>query len=169
MFERGRQFHLQDLPAPRLIHQHSMYIRFISPVFCFHYNWYVMRRLDAFVMGAGTGGCLAGVSLFLREKGSPAKVFLVDPPGSALYNRVRHGVCYSTQMSEREVRKHRCGGLHYGTVGRNLASPSGSVSKQPVRSLKPYTVKICWTMAHRCRSRNSSMELEQRILRSEHL
>lgn len=65
-------------------------------------------RLDAFVMGAGTGGCLAGVSLFLREKGCPAKIYLVDPPGSALFNRVRHGVCYSPQMSERDVRKHRC-------------------------------------------------------------
>lgn len=64
-------------------------------------------RLDAFVMGAGTGGCLAGVSLFLRGKGCPAKVYLVDPPGSALFNRVRHGVCYSPQMSERDVRKHR--------------------------------------------------------------
>ncbi len=59
-------------------------------------------------MGAGTGGCLAGVSLFLRGKECPAKVYLVDPPGSALFNRVRHGVCYSPQMSERDVRKHRC-------------------------------------------------------------
>lgn len=64
-------------------------------------------RLDAFVMGAGTGGCLAGVSLFLRGKDSGAKVYLVDPPGSALFNRVRYGVCYSPQMSERDVRKHR--------------------------------------------------------------
>lgn len=66
-------------------------------------------RLDAFVMGAGTGGCLAGVSLFLRSKECPAKVYLVDPPGSALFNRVRYGVCYSSQMSERDVRKHRYG------------------------------------------------------------
>lgn len=67
----------------------------------------LIRRLDAFVMGAGTGGCLAGVSTFLRDKGCRAKVYLVDPPGSALFNRVRHGVCYSSQMSERDVRKHR--------------------------------------------------------------
>lgn len=73
-----------------------------------------MSSLDAFVMGAGTGGCLAGVSMFLRGKGCPAKMCLVDPPGSALFNRVRHGVCYSPQMSERDVRKHRCvgGSLH---------------------------------------------------------
>ena len=68
----------------------------------------LLVRLDAFVMGAGTGGCLAGVSLFLREEGCPAKMYLVDPPGSALFNRVRHGVCYSHQMSERGVKKHRC-------------------------------------------------------------
>lgn len=67
----------------------------------------VLVRLDAFVMGAGTGGCLAGVSWFLRERRSLAKVFLVDPPGSALYNRVRYGVCYAPQMAEREVRRHR--------------------------------------------------------------
>lgn len=75
-----------------------------------------LLRLDAFVMGAGTGGCLAGVSLFLRDKGCPAKMYLVDPPGSALFNRVRHGVCYSQQMSERGVKKHRCG--HYANQGR---------------------------------------------------
>ena len=69
--------------------------------------WLPLRRLDAFVMGAGTGGCLAGVSTFLRRKGCHAKLYLVDPPGSALFNRVRYGVCYSSQMSEKEVRKHR--------------------------------------------------------------
>lgn len=68
-----------------------------------------LLRLDAFVMGAGTGGCLAGVSLFLRDKGCLAQMYLVDPPGSALFNRVRHGVCYSHQMSERGVKKHRYG------------------------------------------------------------
>ncbi|CAM9169872.1 unnamed protein product, partial [Hapterophycus canaliculatus] len=74
-------------------------------------------RLDAFVMGAGTGGCLAGVSLFLRGKKSPAKVFLVDPPGSALFNRVRYGVCYTPQMSERDVRKHR-----YDTIAEGIGN-----------------------------------------------
>eukprot|EP00904_Undaria_pinnatifida_P002810 jgi/Undpi1/1252/HiC_scaffold_108.g14166.m1 len=74
-------------------------------------------RLDAFVMGAGTGGCLAGVSLFLREEGCPAKMYLVDPPGSALFNRVRHGVCYSHQMSERGVKKHR-----YDTIAEGIGN-----------------------------------------------
>ncbi len=54
-------------------------------------------RLDAFVMGAGTGGTIAGVSTFLKEaftglwryrqKTSP-RVVLVDPPGSSLYHKV---------------------------------------------------------------------------------
>ncbi|CAM9146029.1 unnamed protein product [Ascophyllum nodosum] len=74
-------------------------------------------RLDAFVMGAGTGGCLAGVSTFLRRKGCHAKLYLVDPPGSALFNRVRYGVCYSSQMSEKEVRKHR-----YDTIAEGIGN-----------------------------------------------
>ncbi|CAM9606759.1 unnamed protein product [Scytosiphon promiscuus] len=74
-------------------------------------------RLDAFVMGAGTGGCLAGVSLFLRGEKSSAKIFLVDPPGSALFSRVRYGVCYSPQMSERDVRKHR-----YDTIAEGIGN-----------------------------------------------
>lgn len=98
-------------PAPALTATRILRTFHLSR-FVFYLNYHVMHRLDAFVMGAGTGGCLAGVSLFLREKGSPAKVFLVDPPGSALYNRVRHGVCYSPQMSEREVRKHRYRCIH---------------------------------------------------------
>ena len=30
-----------------------------------------------------------------------------DPPGSALYNRVKHGVMYASQQQERSARRHR--------------------------------------------------------------
>ena len=42
-------------------------------------------QVDAFVMGAGTGGTLAGIGSYLFEQNSNVRVCLVDPPGSALY------------------------------------------------------------------------------------
>jgi len=63
--------------------------------------------VDAFVMGAGTGGTLAGVSKFLKTKNPNVQVFLVDPPGSSLFQKVKHGVCYTEEQAERTIRKHR--------------------------------------------------------------
>ncbi|EPZ32577.1 Cysteine synthase/cystathionine beta-synthase-like protein [Rozella allomycis CSF55] len=47
--------------------------------------------IDALVLGAGTGGTIAGVSRYLKEKKEDVKVFLVDPPGSGLFNKVKFG------------------------------------------------------------------------------
>ncbi|KAL8502740.1 hypothetical protein ACS0TY_021742 [Phlomoides rotata] len=44
-------------------------------------------KLDAFVAAAGTGGTVARVSRFLKEKNSAIKCFLIDPPGSCLFNK----------------------------------------------------------------------------------
>ena len=63
--------------------------------------------VDAFVMGAGTGGTIAGVSRFLKARKPSVKVYLADPPGSALYHRVVHGVLYCSQQQERSARRHR--------------------------------------------------------------
>ena len=62
-----------------------------------------LGRVDAFVMGAGTGGTLAGCSKVFDE----ARIFLADPQGSALHSKVRHGVCYNIKQAERSVRRHR--------------------------------------------------------------
>ena len=32
---------------------------------------------------------------------------LADPTGSSLFHRVKHGVCYTNQQSEKTVKKHR--------------------------------------------------------------
>ena len=58
-----------------------------------------LGRVDAFVMGAGTGGTLAGCSKVFEE----ARIFLADPQGSALHSKVRHGVCYNIKQAERSV------------------------------------------------------------------
>nr|GMC47395.1 cysteine synthase 2 [Ipomoea batatas] len=57
-------------------------------------------ELDAFVAAAGTGGTVAGVSCFLKEKNSNIKCFLVDPPGSGLFNKVIRGVMYTREEAE---------------------------------------------------------------------
>ncbi|XP_027331552.1 cysteine synthase 2 [Abrus precatorius] len=57
-------------------------------------------NLDAFVAAAGTGGTLAGVSRFLQEKNPRIKCFLVDPPGSGLFNKVTRGVMYTKEEAE---------------------------------------------------------------------
>ncbi|KAF4446262.1 cysteine synthase A [Fusarium austroafricanum] len=64
-------------------------------------------QLDAFVAGAGTGGTVSGVAKYLKEeqKATNIKVVLADPQGSGLYNKVRHGVMYSS--TEREGTRRR--------------------------------------------------------------
>ena len=84
--------------------------------------------LDAFVMSAGTGGTIAGVSRYLKSRKTSTKIVLADPPGSSLFNFVKFGVCYASQQSERRVRKHRydtiAEGIGLERVTRNLAEAS---------------------------------------------
>jgi len=48
-------------------------------------------QLDAFVAATGTGGTLAGVSRYMKERSDSVRIVLNDPPGSALYNWVKEG------------------------------------------------------------------------------
>ncbi|KAM7492779.1 hypothetical protein LguiA_035700 [Lonicera macranthoides] len=57
-------------------------------------------KLHAFIAAAGTGGTVAGVSRFLKEKDSNIKCFLIDPPGSGLFNKVTRGVMYTKEEAE---------------------------------------------------------------------
>ncbi|PPD76055.1 hypothetical protein GOBAR_DD27016 [Gossypium barbadense] len=57
-------------------------------------------NVDAFVAAAGTGGTVAGVSTFLQEKSPKIKCFLIDPPGSGLFNKVTRGVMYTKEEAE---------------------------------------------------------------------
>jgi cysteine synthase A len=43
-------------------------------------------RIDGFICAAGTGGTLAGVSAFLRERHPGVRIGLADPPGAALFS-----------------------------------------------------------------------------------
>jgi cysteine synthase A len=53
-------------------------------------------RIDAFVAASGTGGTVAGVSEYLKSRRSGVRTVLADPPGSALYEYIRHGALKAT-------------------------------------------------------------------------
>ncbi|KAJ4750386.1 Cysteine synthase [Rhynchospora pubera] len=72
-----------------------------------HYEWtgpeiwnQTKGSIHAFVAAAGTGGTIAGVSRFLKEKNKCIKCFLIDPPGSGLFNKVTRGVMYTKEEAE---------------------------------------------------------------------
>ena len=48
-------------------------------------------KIDGFVCSSGTGGTIAGVSSFLKEKNKNVKIYLSDPKGSSLYNYIENG------------------------------------------------------------------------------
>jgi cysteine synthase len=53
-------------------------------------------RVDAFVAASGTGGTVAGVSEYLKSRNPQVRTVLADPPGSSLYEFIRHGVLKAT-------------------------------------------------------------------------
>ncbi|XP_051182534.1 cysteine synthase 2 [Lolium perenne] len=72
-----------------------------------HYEWtgpeiweQTKGTLHAFVAAAGTGGTVAGVSRYLKEKNRNVRCFLMDPPGSGLFNKVTRGVMYTKEEAE---------------------------------------------------------------------
>jgi cysteine synthase len=48
-------------------------------------------KVDAFICAIGTGGTVAGVSSFLREKKKDIVIGIADPKGAAMYNLFAHG------------------------------------------------------------------------------
>ena len=48
-------------------------------------------KIDAWVTATGTGGTLAGVSMYLKEKNPAIKTVLADPMGSGLYSYIKTG------------------------------------------------------------------------------
>ena len=48
-------------------------------------------KIDAFICAIGTGGTIAGVSTYLREKKKDIVIGVADPKGAAMYNLFAHG------------------------------------------------------------------------------
>ena len=70
-------------------------------------------KVDAFVCAVGTGGTLAGVGLFLKERNPKIVIGLADPMGAALYNWYRHGELKAEGTSITE-------GIGQSRITRNL-------------------------------------------------
>jgi cysteine synthase A len=47
------------------------------------------------------------MSRYLKSKLPGVRIILADPQGSSLFNRVKHGVCYCNQQSEKLLKRHR--------------------------------------------------------------
>jgi cysteine synthase len=60
------------------------------------------NKVDIFCSAVGTGGTLAGVSRYLKEKNPKCEIVLVDPMGSGLFEYVKNGQIKSSGSSVTE-------------------------------------------------------------------
>ncbi|CDR38828.1 CYFA0S02e06502g1_1 [Cyberlindnera fabianii] len=75
-------------------------------------------KVDYFVTGCGTGGTIAGVCRYLKEKIPDVITVLADPQGSGFYNRIKYGVMYTNEEKEGTRRRHQVDTLVEG-IGLN--------------------------------------------------
>ncbi|KAJ4372187.1 Cysteine synthase 2 [Neocucurbitaria cava] len=85
--------------------------------------------LDAFVSGAGTGGTISGVTLYLKSKLPDLKVVLADPPGSGLFNRIKYGVMFDPKEREGTRRRHQVDTIIEG-IGINRVTHNFDVGRE---------------------------------------
>jgi cysteine synthase A len=70
-------------------------------------------KVDGFICAVGTGGTLAGCSMFLKSKNKRIKIGLADPKGAALYNYYANGELKAEGSSITE-------GIGQGRITANL-------------------------------------------------
>ncbi|KAL4872278.1 hypothetical protein BDV12DRAFT_152891 [Aspergillus spectabilis] len=87
--------------------------------------------LDAIVAGAGTGGTISGVALFLKPKIPNLTVVLADPQGSGLYNRVRYGVMFDPKEKEGTRRRRQVDTIVEG-IGINRVTANFEAGRELV-------------------------------------
>jgi len=80
-------------------------------------------RVDGFICAIGTGGTLAGVSSFLKERGKNIAIGLADPMGAAMYSHFKYGKLESEGSSVTE-------GIGQGRITANVAAATVDVPFQ---------------------------------------
>jgi cysteine synthase len=86
-------------------------------------------RMDAFIAGAGTGGTISGVAMYLKPRLPFLKVVLADPEGSGLFNRVKYGVMFDPKEREGTRRRHQVDTIVEG-IGINRVTQNFEVGRQ---------------------------------------
>lgn len=86
-------------------------------------------KLDAFVAGAGTGGTISGVALFLKPRLPNVSIVLADPQGSGLYNRVRFGVMFDVKEREGTRRRRQVDSIVEG-IGINRVTANFEAGRE---------------------------------------
>jgi cysteine synthase A len=109
------------------------------------------RRIEAFVSGAGTGGTITGVAMYLKSKLKDVEVVLADPQGSGLYNKIKHGVMFHGKEREGTRRRDQVDtvvegiGLTRSTanfeVGRELIDDAVKVTDDQARAMARWLVE----------------------------
>ncbi|KAF9182257.1 hypothetical protein BGZ51_004842 [Haplosporangium sp. Z 767] len=88
-------------------------------------------NVDAIVMGAGTGGTLAGVTKYLKTLLPDLRAYLVDPQGSGLFNKVKYNIMYSPTEKEGKRKRHQVDtvveGVGINRLTRNFALSEGFI------------------------------------------
>lgn len=94
-------------------------------------------KISAFVSASGTGGTLAGVSEYLKSRNSGVRTILADPPGSALFSHIKHGVLKATGS----------GSITEGIgIGRITANMLDAPVDDAVHIEDPETVRIVYRL-----------------------
>jgi cysteine synthase A len=70
-------------------------------------------KVDGFACAIGTGGTLAGIAMYLKEKNRNIRIALADPEGAAMYSWFKRGKLESEGSSITE-------GIGQGRVTRNI-------------------------------------------------
>lgn len=70
-------------------------------------------RLDGFTCAIGTGGTLAGIALYLKERNPRIRIAAADPAGAAMYSWFKHGELKPEGSSITE-------GIGQGRVTKNI-------------------------------------------------
>ncbi|KAI8971649.1 tryptophan synthase beta subunit-like PLP-dependent enzyme [Mycotypha africana] len=108
-------------------------------------------KVDALVLGAGTGGTLSGITCYLKERLSNLKVFLADPQGSGLYNKVKYNVMYAPTEKEGSRKRHQVDTVVEGIginrltknfdKGRHLVDDAFRVTDEEAIKMSRYLVR----------------------------
>jgi cysteine synthase A len=88
-------------------------------------------NIDAFVAGAGTGGTISGVAMYLKSKKPTVKIVLADPQGSGLYNKIKHGVMFHPQEREGTRRRQQVDTMIEG-IGLSRSTTNFEVGREAI-------------------------------------